>query len=380
MKKFDELLDVWFNLKWVNALKEAFSMLMPLLSVVSFLVVGIKWTHLTNSWWNEGWLWITAFLPYLYIGMLTKAYSKQLNFQTISTDLLIILSLLFNWVAFKQSPNLNLLFIKTVILLTMLRGLSFIDMGIRRLNIKQILPSVSVVLRSVCMIFVSIIIIMLVSLMIHTGMIKWLTELTAFDQFIVTTSSSLIALIIISLLSQYIWYKGYHGFGTVWAMMMCLWLPLIWHQVELFAFNQPLQTVMPNAVIWVFAMIGGSGSTFALILVLKLKKVTTYIINDSLKSGFFNINESVLYGYPTVQNKKIIIPFMFVPVLNVVVAWLLFSNHLMNPAVLILTGIEPLGINVFLLTLGDIRSVVWLLAMIIMNMILWWPFIRQEAS
>lgn len=380
MKTIDQLIDVWFNLKWLNALKETFSILMPLLSVFSFLIVGIKWTHISTEWWNEGWLWVIVFLPYLYIGILTKTYSKLLNFQTISTDLLIILSLLFNWIAFKQSPTHSLLFIKTFIILILLKGLSGIDMAIRHINIKQILPSISAVLRSVTMIFVSVIAVMITSQLVHAGMTYWLSAINAFDHFIVSSSSSLVALIIITLISQYIWYKGYHGFGTIWAMMMCLWLPMIWTQLELFVFNEPLQTVMPNAVIWVFAMIGGSGSTFALIFVLKLKKVATYIIDDSLKSGIFNINESILYGYPIVQNEKIIIPFTLIPVVNVIIAWLLFSNHLMNPAVLILTGIEPLGLNVFLLTLGDFRSVLWLLALIIINIGLWWPFIRQEAS
>ncbi len=380
MKTFDQLIDVWFNLKWVNALKETFSILMPLLSVIGFIVIGVKWSSINNQWIDSSWLWISTFLPYIYFGLLTKTYSKQFNFQTISSDLLIILSLLINWLVFKHEPTLNLLFIKTGIVLLIIRALAIIDSIIQKVNMKLILPSINHVVRNIAMIFSSIGLILLLSFLIDFILTKWGIPITAFYQLVVTQSSSLIALVLITLLSQYIWYKGFHGFGSVWAMLMCLWLPMIWHQLELFVTGGELQTIMPNAIIWVYAMIGGSGSTFALIIALKLKKGAPHITNDSIKAALFNINESILYGYPLVLNPQTFIPFMLVPVVNVIIAWLLFSYQLIHPAVTILTGVEPIGLNVFILTLGDVRSVLWLLALIILNIILWWPFINKETS
>ncbi|AKU79541.1 PTS sugar transporter subunit IIC [Spiroplasma turonicum] len=80
-----------------------------------------------------------------------------------------------------------------------------------------------------------------------------------------------------------------------------------------------------------YAYVGGSGATLGLLIMTfcfskrrDLKEIAKY----STPAGVFQINEPVIFGYPIVLNAVYMVPFVFTPVLNLIV------GYIFSPAVL----------------------------------------------
>ena len=151
-------------------------------------------------------------------------------------------------------------------------------------------------------------------------------------QFIVTPLSNvgtgLPAIIIVILLMQLLWFFGLHGFSIIWGVVSSIWLPLFMEQIDTFAKTQSFDSitqVAPNTISNIYAMLGGSGSTLALIVVLLIlapkKSAEKEIAKMSLVPGIFNINEPIIFGLPIVLNPMMFIPFVFIPVVNAIIAY-----------------------------------------------------------
>ncbi|AKX33965.1 PTS system, cellobiose-specific IIC component [Spiroplasma litorale] len=74
-----------------------------------------------------------------------------------------------------------------------------------------------------------------------------------------------------------------------------------------------------------YAYVGGSGATLGLLIMTfcfskrrELKEIAKY----STPAGVFQINEPVIFGYPMVLNVVYVVPFIFTPVLNLLVGWI----------------------------------------------------------
>ena len=179
-------------------------------------------------------------------------------------------------------------------------------------------------------------------------------------QFIVTPLSNvgtgLPAIIIVILLMQLLWFFGLHGFSIIWGVISSIWLPLFMQQIDTFAKTQSFDSitqVAPNTISNVYAMLGGSGSTLALIVVLLIlapkKSAEKEIAKMSLVPGIFNINEPIIFGLPIVLNPMMFIPFVFVPVINAIIAYFTVSTHMVNPMVVLNSGQEPIFFNAWVL-------------------------------
>ncbi|WP_300386190.1 PTS transporter subunit EIIC, partial [Clostridium sp.] len=85
-----------------------------------------------------------------------------------------------------------------------------------------------------------------------------------------------------------------------------------------------------------FGCYGGSGMTLGLIIAIFIfskGKDQRDIAKLSLAPGLFNINESVIFGLPIVLNPIFIIPFLLVPVINVLIGYFAISVIKIMPAI-----------------------------------------------
>lgn len=85
---------------------------------------------------------------------------------------------------------------------------------------------------------------------------------------LLSVGTGLPAIIIVILAEQLLWFVGLHGFNIVWGIISGFWLPLFLEQVAKYAKTQSFKGIMiaPNTMTNVYAMIGGSGATFGLLL------------------------------------------------------------------------------------------------------------------
>ncbi|ASP28069.1 PTS system, cellobiose-specific IIC component [Spiroplasma corruscae] len=74
-----------------------------------------------------------------------------------------------------------------------------------------------------------------------------------------------------------------------------------------------------------YAYVGGSGATLGLLIMtfcLSKRRELKEIAKYSTPAGIFQINEPVIFGYPMVLNVVYVVPFIFTPVLNLIIGYL----------------------------------------------------------
>lgn len=192
----------------------------------------------------------------------------------------------------------------------------------------------------------------------------------------------LLAIIIIMILMQLLWFFGLHGFSIIWGVVGIIWIPFFLQQIEDFskvgvnAFANP----SPNVIAFIYGMIGGSGCTLGLIIALLLfgKKGTSTknIAKISLIPGLFNINEPIIFGIPIVLNPMVFLPFVFIPIVNIIIAYIAHYTGLVYPLIANGSGAEPIFINVLLLSGWKMSPLVLYVSLLVLDIILWLPFAK----
>ncbi|WP_100254607.1 PTS transporter subunit EIIC [Spiroplasma clarkii] len=136
----------------------------------------------------------------------------------------------------------------------------------------------------------------------------------------------------------FFWFFGVHGSN----LMAGIFEPIFWMILGIntaLVSNLGYTAAVATGEMGVFTKpffdsymyVGGSGATLGLLVMTlafskrrELKEVAKY----STPAGIFQINEPVIFGYPIVLNPVYAVPFIFAPIINLVIGWLF------SPAVL----------------------------------------------
>ncbi|MHC9532170.1 PTS sugar transporter subunit IIC [Dellaglioa sp. L3N] len=189
------------------------------------------------------------------------------------------------------------------------------------------------------------------------------------------------AIIVVILLEQILWFLGLHGFNIVWGVISAFWLPLFLKNVAKFAETQSFAdiSISPNTMTNVYAMIGGSGATFGLIIAMLIFTNKGEKEREVAKLGFipscFGINEPVIFGLPIVLNPLMFIPWIVVPVTNAVIAYVVTSIGWVVPLVVLNSGNEPIFISTWVLGAFHLSPVVLTAVLVILDTALYAPFV-----
>ncbi|MGO5444284.1 PTS transporter subunit EIIC [Faecalimonas sp. LCP19S3_D12] len=125
--------------------------------------------------------------------------------------------------------------------------------------------------------------------------------------------------------------------------------------------------------------IGGAGATLALVIAILLvsknrstKKVAGYGIIPSI----FNINEIILFGIPIVFNTTLLIPFILVPVLNLLIGYVATVIGVMPVVIQQLDWITPPILSGYLMT-KSINGAIMQLVLIVIDVLIYIPFVKR---
>lgn len=198
---------------------------------------------------------------------------------------------------------------------------------------------------------------------------------------LLTVGTGLPAIIIVILLQQILWFLGLHGFNIVWGVVSAFWLPLFLENVAKFAETQSFEgiSISPNTMTNVYAMIGGSGATFGLIIAMLIftrnGEKEREVAKLALVPGCFGINEPVIFGLPIVLNPIMFIPWILVPIINAVIAYIVTSIGWVVPLVVLNAGNEPIFISSWVLGAFHISPVILTFVLVVLDIILYAPFV-----
>lgn len=212
-----------------------------------------------------------------------------------------------------------------------------------------------------------------------------------FAEFIISPlngiGTGLPAVIIVIILMQLLWFFGIHGFSIMWGLISVLWMPIFMEHIQLYIDTgsfDAIKEVAPNTLSNVYAMIGGSGSTLALVVLLlifaKKGSAERAIGKVAIIPGLFGINEPVTFGLPIVLNPIMFFPFLFVPVINAIIGYFATSSGLVNPLVVLNSGAEPIFVNAWVLGAFTISPVILCVVLFAIDMVLYYPFVKLQLK
>lgn len=184
---------------------------------------------------------------------------------------------------------------------------------------------------------------------------------------------------VVSTFGQIAWWFGIHNDAVLSVVSPIFYSNLSANAVAyasgVAGINLPY--IVNQAFFFSFCTIGGSGATLGLvILLLKSKSEQMKAVGKlSIIPAFFGINEPVIFGLPIMLNPILLIPFIFVQIVNIIITYTTMSLGLVGRPMFYLGGTAPNIISQFFSTM-DWRAIVLWLIMLAVDIVLWYPFVK----
>lgn len=135
-----------------------------------------------------------------------------------------------------------------------------------------------------------------------------------------------------------------------------------------------------DAMVWA----GGTGATLGLVVLMSLMAKSQYfkkLGRMSLGPGIFNINEPIIFGTPLCFNPLFMLPFILTPGLIDGSTYLLMQHGIIDmPHVANLPWTTPTFVVGFLMTGGSMSTTLWSFLIIIISMLIYFPFFRMADN
>jgi EAL domain-containing protein (putative c-di-GMP-specific phosphodiesterase class I) len=163
------------------------------------------------------------------------------------------------------------------------------------------------------------------------------------------TKASYPSAILYTFLNSVLWFLGIHGANVL--------QPLMLHLNEISAATGGF---VNESFLGAFVFIGGSGATFSLILAIAFfskNKTLRLLSYASVPIALMNINELLVFGLPIILNPRMFVPFLIVPLVNVLVAFGAIYLGWVSPPDAQVPFNALVGLNAYLATHHDIHAV-----------------------
>lgn len=211
----------------------------------------------------------------------------------------------------------------------------------------------------------------------HTDLITIITVMIQEPLRGVTTG--LLGCVILYSLGNFLWLFGIHQTVIYGSLLEPLLIVNMTQAMAAYAAGEPIPNIINVAFVPAFGMMGGSGSTIALIIATLLfgrNKATRAICKMSAAPGCFNINEPVIFGYSIVYNITMIIPFVLLPAIGIIIGYAATALNFMNECVVYIPWTTPPLLSGYLATGGDFRAVLVQTVIIVIGVLLYLPFVK----
>ncbi len=211
----------------------------------------------------------------------------------------------------------------------------------------------------------------------HTDLITIITVMIQEPLRGVTTG--LLGCVILYSLGNFLWLFGIHQTVIDGSLLEPLLIVNMTQAMAAYAAGEPIPNIINVAFVPAFGMMGGSGSTIALIIATLLfgrNKATRAICKMSAAPGCFNINEPVIFGYSIVYNITMIIPFVLLPAIGIIIGYAATALNFMNECVVYIPWTTPPLLSGYLATGGDFRAVLVQIVIIVIGVLLYLPFVK----
>lgn len=189
-------------------------------------------------------------------------------------------------------------------------------------------------------------------------------------------------MIIFTFMCSFLWLFGVHGSIVTVVGMYPIYSAMLVSNMSSFAAGTPAPN--PEWAMMPWTALGGTGATFGLVILMLFRaksKQLKLLGKIAFPTSLFNINEPVLFGIPIVMNPFLAIPFILVPLMNLLLTYFVM---VVLPIIPVVTGAT---INAFM-PVGFIHSLsnahwsgfVWTIMIVILDIVCWYPFFKKLDS
>ncbi|MEQ9845830.1 PTS sugar transporter subunit IIC [Pectobacterium brasiliense] len=195
---------------------------------------------------------------------------------------------------------------------------------------------------------------------------------------LISASDSLPAILISVFICQILWFAGIHGALIVTGIMNPFWMTnLALNQAALSA-GAPLPHIYLQGFWDHYLLIGGVGSTLPLaFLLLRSRAIHLRTIGRmGVVPSFFNINEPILFGAPIIMNPLLFLPFIFVPMVNAVIAYTATKLGWIAQVVSLTPWTTPAPIGASWAANWAFSPVIMCLLCMVMSAAMYYPFLK----
>lgn len=189
---------------------------------------------------------------------------------------------------------------------------------------------------------------------------------------------TLAANVIYSFACTFLWFFGING-PAVANSVYFIPKVLTIEQLAAFEAGSPLPYIFTDPFSNFFCNFGGGGSTLSLVIVMLLfckSKRIKQLGKLSIVPGIFGINEPIIFGLPVVLNPIIAVPFILVPMMNLLLSyWATIVGIIPRTTGVNLPWTTPIGFSGWLST-GSFRAAVWQFFLLFLGCCVYLPFIK----
>lgn len=191
-------------------------------------------------------------------------------------------------------------------------------------------------------------------------------------------ASSLESGLLYLLLNNSMWFFGLHGGNMLSGVADTVFVPGTEINAGLIASGLQPTEIITKTSLDVFASMGGAGALFSLLLA-----VLFFGRNRSIKKlsrmaavpMVFNINEIALFGLPVILNPALLIPFILVPLVNLLIFYVATALGLVPYVSVDVSWVTPPLIGGYLAT-GSYAGAILQAVNLVVGMIIYLPFLR----
>lgn len=179
------------------------------------------------------------------------------------------------------------------------------------------------------------------------------------------------------LIAQLLWIIGMHGNSIINTITIPLLLTNMVDNAAAVAASTPLPHIWIKPLWMATITIGGAGGTLGLAFLLlwsKSRQLKT-IGKISIVPAMFNVNEPIIFGMPIMMNPVMAIPFIITPMINAIITHFAVVSGLLSRPFADLPWTTPAPIAAGLTTM-DIRGAILVCCLIVLDLILYYPFFK----
>ena len=191
-------------------------------------------------------------------------------------------------------------------------------------------------------------------------------------------SQGLGAVLIVVLAVQLFWFFGLHGTNVLGAILDGTYLTCQLDNAAAFNAGKAMEYIWTRGSFDAYVWMGGAGCTLALIIavfIFSKRADSKAVAKLSAPMGVFNINEPVVFGMPIVLNPIYFIPWLIVPVILTIIAYLATSLGIVPYVHVVVPWVVPPVIYAWLATGGSFAAALLSLINLAIAVAIWSVFV-----